>query len=68
LRIWLECVESSLPKERFSRDRKDDRILNGARQALVDILLTGDKDLLVLKIHEQIPIIAPREFWRLIAE
>lgn len=57
-------VESTLPKEKISRDRQDDRILNGAITANSDILVTGDEDLLVLKRYCGVPILAPKDFWK----
>lgn len=45
-----------------SRDRKDDVILETARIGRADVIVMGDDDLLVLREHEGIPIIAPRAF------
>lgn len=28
-----------------------------------DVVVTGDKDLLVLKAYKGVPILTPREFW-----
>lgn len=50
--------------------RDDDRwVLESALRAKADILVTGDKDLLVLsKKISQIKIISPRGFWDLLKE
>ena len=46
---------------RVSRDPTDDVILGTAVAAGADLLVTGDKDLLVLKHFESIPIITPTD-------
>jgi predicted nucleic acid-binding protein len=28
-----------------------------------DVIISGDKDLLVIKTYQNIPIITPRQFW-----
>ena len=52
-------------KENICRDKDDDEILALARSLSVDYIVTGDKDLLVLKKFESIPIITPRDFWQI---
>lgn len=47
---------------RTSRDANDDHILACAMAAAADVLVTGDKDLLVPGEFEGIPIVTPREF------
>lgn len=44
------------------RDIKDDKILACAYEAKADYIVTGDKDLLVLKEYEGIMITTPKEF------
>lgn len=44
------------------RDQKDDPILSCAETAAAEYLVTGDKDLLVLKCHERCQILSPRDF------
>lgn len=44
------------------RDGKDDPILQAAEQAKVDILMTGDKDLLEVKLKLPFRILNPRAF------
>jgi putative PIN family toxin of toxin-antitoxin system len=44
------------------RDSDDDLILACARDAVAGYVATGDEDLLVLKNHEGISILSPREF------
>jgi predicted nucleic acid-binding protein len=45
-----------------SRDPDDDNILATAVAGSCDCIITGDKDLLVLKQFEGIKILSPREF------
>ncbi len=49
------------------RDPKDDHVLSLTRPTNSSYLVTGDKDLLVLKKFESASIVAPREFWEVIA-
>jgi len=51
------------------RDEDDRWVLESAIRARADILVTGDKDLLVIsKKVSQLKIIAPRGFWELLHE
>lgn len=50
----------------FERDPKDAMVLATAVQARTDYLVSEDNDLLDLKQHEYIPIIAASEFLRLL--
>lgn len=55
------------PSEYSVRDEDDRWVLESAIRAKADILVTGDKDLLVLsKKVEQLKIISPRGFWELL--
>jgi len=45
------------------RDPKDLPILGLAVAARCDFLVTGDRDLLVLRSYQGIPIVTPRDFW-----
>ena len=44
------------------RDPKDDQFLETAVSGQATHLVTGDKDLLVLGLYQDIPIITPRDF------
>jgi putative PIN family toxin of toxin-antitoxin system len=44
------------------RDPDDDEVLATALAARANVILTGDNDLLVLKTHEGIRILSPRQF------
>ncbi|MGB8356349.1 MAG: putative toxin-antitoxin system toxin component, PIN family [Chthoniobacteraceae bacterium] len=55
----------ALPKAIF-RDSDDDAVLATAAAARADVIVTGDKDLLVLKEYEGVRILSPREFVELI--
>lgn len=55
------------PSEIKVRDEDDRWVLESALMAKADILVTGDKDLLVLsKKITQIKIISPRGFWEIL--
>lgn len=47
------------------RDPDDMAILEAAKHLKVELIVTGDKDLLVLKEFEGIPIVSPRQFVQL---
>ena len=51
--------------EKISRDSKDDQILADAVTNDVDIIVTGDKDLLEIKNYKGIKIITPKDYWKL---
>lgn len=57
------------PSEVKVRDEDDRWVLESALRAKADILVTGDKDLLVISNHvPQLKIISPRGFWELLKE
>lgn len=51
--------------ENVSRDQKDNQVLADAVTNDIDIIITGDKDLLELKNYKSIKIIMPRDYWKL---
>lgn len=51
--------------EKISRDPKDDQTLADAVTNAIDIIITGDKDLLELKNYKGIKIIMPKDYWKL---
>jgi putative PIN family toxin of toxin-antitoxin system len=48
------------------RDSDDDAVLAVAVAAKADLIVTGDKDLLVLKAYEGVRILSPRQFVELL--
>ena len=48
--------------KRVCRDADDDWILATAIAGKADVIVTGDKDLLVLRTYEGISIVTPRGF------
>jgi len=60
-------VETPHPSPQICRDPDDDLILAAAAQAACAYLVTGDKDLLVLKRFEGVALVTPGEFARLIS-
>jgi len=47
------------------RDPEDDHIIALAESAGVNYIITGDQDLLILKIFGSTQIVTPRQFWEL---
>ena len=62
IRLKMEIVEPKLLKEPVCRDPEDDMVLGTALAGNVKCIVTGDKDLLVLKRFESFDIISPKEF------
>lgn len=70
VRIFLEglaqfnvvVAPSHKPAFPISRDPKDDFLLHLASECHVDAIISGDRDLLILKRHEGIPILSPADF------
>ncbi len=56
-----EIPRIDLPLPRYSRDRKDDYLIAYAIVGGADFLVTGDKDLLVLDMVGDLPIITAQE-------
>lgn len=67
IRLFLieTCLisEYKIFSDQVSRDKNDDPVLGIIDKIHVDFLVTGDKDLLVLKSYKKVPIIQPRELW-----
>lgn len=61
VRADAELVEALPLPAPVCRDVDDDWILAAALAAQADAIVTGDKDLLVLKRYESIPILTPQE-------
>jgi putative PIN family toxin of toxin-antitoxin system len=66
---YIEIIESYsvkvLPEngiEEVSRDKDDDKILQCGLEGNVDFIITGDKDLLVLKEYKGMKIINPKDY------
>lgn len=51
--------------ENVCKDSDDGRILADALINNVDVIVTGDTDLLELKIYKGIKIISPKQYWNL---
>lgn len=64
LRENVQKVEPRPLNEKVCRDRDDDNILAAAMTGAADCIISGDKDLLVLKKFHGIAIISPAEFWK----
>jgi putative PIN family toxin of toxin-antitoxin system len=64
LKSNLKVVKAQTLGKQVCRDVDDDNVLAGALSAKADCLVTGDKDLLILKKYKKIPIISPKDFWK----
>ena len=51
--------------ENVCRDPNDNQVLADALVNKIEILITGDKDLLELKKYKGIKIISPKAYWNL---
>lgn len=51
--------------EDVCRDSKDNQVLADAANNDIDVIITGDKDLLVLKHYKKTKIITPKDYWKL---
>jgi putative PIN family toxin of toxin-antitoxin system len=65
LKEFCLIADAKRLKRNVCRDHEDDKILGLAINAGVDFIITGDKDLLVLKKFKSIAILTPREFWEI---
>jgi putative PIN family toxin of toxin-antitoxin system len=65
LKEKAEIVEST-EKVSLCRDPKDNIVLECASAGMPDFIVTGDKDLLSIKEFNNIPIITPKEFIKLL--
>lgn len=50
--------------EKICRDPDDNQILADALVNGIEVIITGDSDLLVLKNYKGIKIISPRDYWK----
>ena len=69
LRFVKHRATKVFPVEKVSvcRDPKDNPVLECAVAGWVDFIVTGDKDLLVIKSFKKIPIITPRQFLKILS-
>ncbi|MBI5554298.1 MAG: putative toxin-antitoxin system toxin component, PIN family [Elusimicrobia bacterium] len=52
--------------DNICRDKDDQMVLGTALAAETEVIITGDKDLIVLKHYKHIKIVTPRDFWSLL--
>lgn len=64
LKTNLTVVKTKKLEKRVCRDADDDNVIAGALSGKANCLITGDKDLLILKKFKNIPIIQPKDFWK----
>ncbi|MDP8262404.1 MAG: putative toxin-antitoxin system toxin component, PIN family [Candidatus Ancaeobacter aquaticus] len=58
-----EIVNPARVPKNACRDLSDIKVLGTALAGKVEVIVTGDDDLLVLKQFQAISILTPREFW-----
>jgi predicted nucleic acid-binding protein len=58
----MEVVMPMELEQSVCRDRDDDVVLGTARAASADCIVTGDRDLLVIRQYEGVEIVAPSDF------
>jgi uncharacterized protein len=63
LRDHAKVLSPAPVKRGVCRDRADEMLVGLVIPGRVDVIVTGDKDLLVLKRFETARIITPRAFW-----
>jgi len=63
LREQAEIVIPKKLNESICRHKEDIPIIGTASSGNARFLITGDKDLLILKKYRNVKIITPREFW-----
>jgi putative PIN family toxin of toxin-antitoxin system len=68
LRQFALVVPGRLKIEGVARDTEDDKLLACAVEGHADYLVSGDKDLLVLRVYEGVQIIKPIEFVGILEE
>ncbi len=68
LREVCEIKKYAKLKTSVCRDKDDDEVLALAKSSHADYIISGDKDLLVLKTFNSTRIVSPREFWNIAKE
>ena len=64
LRRNLTVAKAQTLEKQVCRGADDDNVIAGALSGKADCLITGNKDLLILKKFKNIPIILPKDFWK----
>ncbi len=63
LKDVADVVEPEVIDKPACRDKNDDKIIGTALGGNATFIVTGDKDLLVLKKYKGIRMVTPRDFW-----
>lgn len=64
LAVELEIIRTKKIKKTISRDLDDDKFIECAISGKVEIVISGDKDLLVLKKYKNVRFISPAQFFQ----
>ncbi|MEZ4753718.1 MAG: putative toxin-antitoxin system toxin component, PIN family [Bdellovibrionota bacterium] len=59
----FQIIEPGVVESNACRDAEDLHVLGVAQAANAQFIITGDKDLLILKKFKTIKIYSPRQFW-----
>jgi hypothetical protein len=62
-----EVIPGRLCLPGVTRDPKDDAVVACAREGGVDVIVSGDQDLLALDVYEDIRVLTPRQFIEMLA-
>ena len=65
IKKYYTRVKTAPDTENVCRDANDDQVLADAVFNKINLIITGDQDLLILKEYKNIKIISPREYWSL---
>ena len=57
--------KTSRTVKKICRDSSDNQVLADVVVNGIEVLITGDKDLLVLKKYKGVRIISPKDYWKL---
>lgn len=68
IELFAEFTELCPKEISICRDPADNHILLTADSGRADFIVTGDKDLLVLKTFRRIPIITPRKLLKILGD
>ena len=66
IKKYSRKIASKNIPESISRDKDDDKIIQCGLDGDVDFIITGDKDLLVLKEYKKLKIASPKEYLEII--
>ena len=63
LRRFFRRGETAVNVEAVCRDPDDDQVLADAAANHIEVVVTGDQDLLTLKEHRGVRMLSPKDYW-----